>query len=180
MFGRVWFVCAAIVLGAVTGIGSRVAAQAAPPASAQNSHQATQAQPQTPLTPSAPTRADILRGAYGQYRANNDLLFYHLDVRVDPEKKFISGKNTIRFKMLKDDTRIQLDLQQPLNVDKILFGTTELKYEREFGAVFVDFPETLHAGQDLLDRFLLLRESSRNRPIRRHRVSQRSRWASLD
>ena len=98
-------------------------------------------------TPSAPTRADILRGAYGQYRANNDLLFYHLDVRVDPEKKFISGKNTIRFKMLKDDTRIQLDLQQPLNVDKILFGTTELKYEREFGAVFVDFPETLHAGR---------------------------------
>ena len=98
-------------------------------------------------TPSAPMRADILRGAYGQYRANNDLLFYHLDVRVDPEKKFISGKNTIRFKMLKDDTRIQLDLQQPLNVDKILFGTTELKYEREFGAVFVDFPETLHAGR---------------------------------
>ena len=31
-----------------------------------------------------PTRADILRGEYGRYRANNDLLFYHLDVRVDP------------------------------------------------------------------------------------------------
>src|SRR5262245_25327639 len=26
-----------------------------------------------------PTRADILRGEYGRYRANNDLLFYHLD-----------------------------------------------------------------------------------------------------
>jgi len=37
----------------------------------------------------APTRADILRGEYGPYRANNDLLFYHLDVRVDPDKKFI-------------------------------------------------------------------------------------------
>lgn len=147
MLGRVWFVCAAIVLGAVTGVGSRIASQTAPPAFAQNSQQATQAQPQTAQTPSAPTRADILRGAYGQYRANNDLLFYHLDVRVDPEKKFISGKNTIRFKMLKDDTRIQLDLQQPLNVDKILFGTTELKYEREFGAVFVDFPQTLRAGR---------------------------------
>ena len=147
MFGRAWFVCAAIVLGAVTGIGSRVAAQTAPPASAQNSQQTAQAPPQTPPTATAPTRADILRGAYGQYRANNDLLFYHLDVRVDPEKKFISGKNTIRFKMLKDDTRIQLDLQQPLNVDKILLGATELKYEREFGAVFVDFPQTLRAGR---------------------------------
>ena len=65
--------------------------------------------------------ADILRGAYGPYRANNDLLFYHLDVRVDPDKKFISGKNTIRFKMLKDDTRIQLDLTETLNIDKIIF-----------------------------------------------------------
>ena len=47
----------------------------------------------------APTHFDILRGEYGRYRANNDLLFYHLDVRVDPEKKFIGGKNTIRFKI---------------------------------------------------------------------------------
>jgi aminopeptidase N len=94
-----------------------------------------------------PTRVDILRGAYGPYRANNDLLFYHLDIRVDPEKKFIGGKNTIRFKMLKDDTRIQLDLTDALNIDKILFGSTPLKYERDSGAVFVDFPETLHAGR---------------------------------
>ena len=95
----------------------------------------------------APARADILRGEYGPYRANNDLLFYHLDVRVDPEKKFLSGKNTIRFKMLKDDTRIQLDLHAALNIDKILFGTTPLKYERESGAVFVAFPQTLKAGR---------------------------------
>jgi aminopeptidase N len=122
-----------------------LAAQTVPPAVAPVSQQA--ATSQTPQTPPAPTRADILRGAYGQYRANNDLLYYHLDVRVDPEKKFISGKNTIRFKMLKDDTRIQLDLHQALNVDKILLGATELKYEREFGAVFVDFPETLRAGR---------------------------------
>ena len=133
------------ILIVATCVTCSLAAQATSPASTANAQQATP--PQTVPTPSAPTRADILRGAYGQYRANNDLLFYHLDVRVDPEKKFISGKNTIRFKMLKDDTRIQLDLQQPLNVDKILFGTTELKYEREFGAVFVDFPETLHAGR---------------------------------
>ena len=95
----------------------------------------------------APTHADILRGAYGPYRANNDLLFYHLDVRVDPEKKFISGKNTIRFRMLQDGTRIQLDLHEALHVDKILLGATALNYERDSGAVFVDFPETLRAGR---------------------------------
>jgi aminopeptidase N len=98
-----------------------------------------------------PTRYDMLRGAYGPFRANNDLLYYHLDIRIDPDKKFLNGKNTIRFKMLKDGTRIQIDLTPSLNIDKILFaaksGTTPLKFERDTGAVFIDFPETLHAGQ---------------------------------
>src|SRR5580658_8904726 len=102
---------------------------------------------QAPREPAAPTHADILRGEYGPYRANNDLLFYHLDIRVDPDKKYISGKVAIRFKMLQDGTRIQLDLHSALNVDKILLGAAPLKYERDSGAVFVDFPETLRSGR---------------------------------
>lgn len=113
-----------------------------------------------------PSHANILRGEYGRYRANNDLLFYDLEIRVDPEKKFVSGYNLIRFKMLKDDTRIQLDLYDNLNVDKIIFKGpdargqvsklddspkgiegTPLNYKRDSGAVFVDFPETLKAGR---------------------------------
>jgi len=137
--------CPLRILVAAAGLTASLAAQTTSPNSTPNSQQAPA--PQPPQAPSAPTRANILRGAYGPYRANNDLLFYHLDVRVDPEKKFISGKNTIRFKMLKNDTRIQLDLHPALRVDKILFDTTELKYEREFGAVFVDFPKTLRAGR---------------------------------
>ena len=106
-----------------------------------------------PAAASAPapapiTLADILRGAYGPYRVNNDLLSYHLEVRVDPDKQTISGKNSIRFKMLQDGTRIQLDLHSALGVDKILLGTTPLQYVRDSGAVFVDFPETLHSGQE--------------------------------
>ncbi|MGH9595214.1 MAG: M1 family metallopeptidase, partial [Edaphobacter sp.] len=66
-----------------------------------------------------PTPGDLLRGGYGPYRANNDLLFYHLDLRVDPDKKFISGTNTVRFKMLQDGTRIQLELYPTLSIDKV-------------------------------------------------------------
>ena len=93
------------------------------------------------------TRADVLRGEYGRYRANNDLLSYHLDIRVDPAAKSISGKNTIRFKMLKDDNRIQLDLYAFWNIDKILLGTRPLKFSREINAVFIDFPQMLRAGR---------------------------------
>src|SRR3954464_6803701 len=115
----------------------------APAQSAAPAQPAAQTPP--PLRP--PTRADILRGEYGRYRANNDLLYYHLDVRVDPEKKTIAGTNTIRFKMLKDDTRIQLDLYANLDVDKVVMGAAPLKFERELNTVWEDFPETLKAGR---------------------------------
>jgi aminopeptidase N len=106
-------------------------------------------QPPAPAapTPAAPTRASILRGEYGPYRANNDVLFYHLDVRIDPEKKLLSGKNTVRFKMLADGTRIQLDLYANLTVEKILLADRPLAYTRELNAVFIDFPETLRSGR---------------------------------
>jgi aminopeptidase N len=94
------------------------------------------------------TRADVLRGAYGPYRANNDLLFYHLDVRVDPAKQYLQGKNTIRFRMLKDGKRIQLDLHPALHIDKILFNGAQLRYRRDAGAVFVNFPKALKAGNE--------------------------------
>ncbi len=100
-----------------------------------------------PAAPAPPTRADVLRGEYGEFRANNDLLSYHLDIRVEPDKKLVSGKNTITFRMLKDATRIQLDLYANLNVDKILYGTTPLKYSRELNTVFVDFPAPLDTGR---------------------------------
>ena len=109
--------------------------------------------PRTPPPPKEVTRDDLLRGAYGPYRANNDLLSYHLDVRVDPLKKSIAGKNTVRFRMLEDGTRIQLDLVQALNIDKILLVEPSsrldatLKYTREERAVYIDFPKKLKKGQ---------------------------------
>src|ERR1700721_1111366 len=114
--------------------------------SASNSQQSTA--PRRVHGNGEPTHADILRGAYGPYRSNNDLLFYHLDIRVDPEKKFLQGKNTIRFRMLRDGRRIQLDLHPALQVDKILFSGAPLRYRRDSGAVFVDFPATLVAGRE--------------------------------
>ncbi len=94
-----------------------------------------------------PTRDDVLRGGYGPYRANNDLLFYHLDVRVDPDAKSIKGTNTIRFRMLKDGKRIQLDLTPQLSVDGITLRGRALKYTREERTVWVDFPRTLRKGE---------------------------------
>jgi aminopeptidase N len=102
--------------------------------------------------PPAFSEADHLRGSYGPYRANNDLLYYHLDVRVDPDKQTLNGKNSIRFKMLKSGSRIQLDLVPTLHIDKILLerpkGALALHFERAAGrTVYVDFPTMLVKGR---------------------------------
>src|SRR5690349_23405431 len=104
-------------------------------------------------SPQSPSRGSILRGEYGRYRANNDVLHYHLDIRIDREKRTVSGKNTIRFKMLEDDNRIQIDLYANLTVDKILLAGAPLKYERELNAVFIDFPENLKQGREYAIEF---------------------------
>jgi len=131
--GRTRYIGRAVILGAAIAI--------------QPTDPGAQTPTPTPAAQAPPSRASILRGEYGRYRANNDLLYYHLDVRVDTTKQTIAGKNTIRFRMLQDDTRIQIDLWADLKVDKILLGTTPLKYERELGAVFIDFPATLKKGK---------------------------------
>jgi len=77
------------------------------------------------------------------------LLFYALKLRVDPDAKTIKGSNTIRFRMLADGTRIQIDLAPSLDIDGITFNGKPLHYERvpETRALYIDFPETLHKGK---------------------------------
>ncbi len=97
--------------------------------------------------PSAPTAADVLRGAYGPYRSNNDLLFYHLDVRVDPVAKTIRGTNTMRFRMLADGTRLQMELTPELRIDGVEWKHKPIQYNREGTTFFIDFPKTLKQGR---------------------------------
>jgi aminopeptidase N len=125
--------------------------QQAPATAAAPQQQATatprKRPPATPRPHTEPTREDLILGSYGPYRSNNKLVSYALDLRVDPDKQVIAGKNTVTFRMLQDGARIQIDLHPQLNIDKILLGTTELKYTRDSGAVFIDFPETLKSGE---------------------------------
>ena len=94
-----------------------------------------------------PTKDDLLRGGYGPYRANNDLLFYALKLRVDPEAKTIAGTNLVRFKMLEDGQKIQLELTPELTLDSILFEGKPLTYTHEERSLFISFPRVLNKGE---------------------------------
>ena len=108
-----------------------------------------QGQAQPPSDAKAPsfTRADSLRGLLTPLRTCYDVLYYRLDVRVDPEQELVTGSTTIRFAVVSDFTALQLDLFPNMDVRQILLeGTTKLTYSREFGALFVRFPETMNKG----------------------------------
>jgi aminopeptidase N len=97
------------------------------------------------------TRADTLRGSLRPERTSFDMLKYDLHLKIDPQKKQISGFNKITFKVLERQPVMQLDLFANMQIDSIVFKGQKLKYKREFNAVFIDFEKELKKGktQDL-------------------------------
>jgi aminopeptidase N len=94
----------------------------------------------------AVTRAEMLRGTITPEREWWDVQHYDLSVQFMPETRTIKGSNEITFKTLKPGSKMQIDLQTPLNITKILHGTTELKYEREGNVYWVTFDQEIPAG----------------------------------
>ena len=83
------------------------------------------------------TRQDTLRGTITPERAWWDLTYYHLAISVDPEKKFIEGKNTINYKVLEPYQIMQIDLQPPLEITKVIEDGKELKVKHDGNAHFI-------------------------------------------
>ena len=91
------------------------------------------------------TKADSLRGSLRPERTNYDVLHYNLHVKVEPDKKYISGYNIISFRVLENLPVMQLDLFANMKVDSIVFRGNQVSYNREFNAVFITFEEPLAA-----------------------------------
>ena len=93
------------------------------------------------------TRQDSLRGTITPEREWWDLTYYHLDVKVEPEKKFISGSNTIHYRVLESNNRMQIDLQSPLNITKVLQDNKELSFDKEGNAHFIKLKSKQKKGK---------------------------------
>jgi len=92
------------------------------------------------------THQDTLRGSITKERTWWDLKYYHLDVKVKPSEKFISGSNTVRYTVLTENNRMQIDLQQPMNITKVTQNGKELKFERDGNAFFITLNEKQKVG----------------------------------
>jgi aminopeptidase N len=83
------------------------------------------------------SRQDTLRGAITPERIWWDLTYYHLEVTVDPDNKYISGKNTIKYTVLNVYQTMQIDLQTPLNITKVMQDGKKLEVIHEGNAHFI-------------------------------------------
>ncbi|GGK20042.1 peptidase M1 [Yeosuana aromativorans] len=83
------------------------------------------------------THQDTLRGSITPERAWWDLTYYHLNVKVEPDTKFISGSNTIQYKVVDTQKDLQIDLQPPLKITKVTQNGEELNVVDDGNAHFI-------------------------------------------
>ena len=84
------------------------------------------------------TRQATLRGSITPEREWWDLTYYHLDIKVEPDKKFIRGSNTVGYKVLKSNKTMQIDLQEPMEITSVYSNGESLKFRREGNVYFIE------------------------------------------
>ena len=93
------------------------------------------------------THQDTLRGSITKEREWWDLKYYHLDVKVNPVNKTISGSNKIRYTVLNEYSKMQIDLQEPMQIYKVTQEGKELKFERDGNVFFVQLVADQKVGE---------------------------------
>nr|WP_315131695.1 M1 family metallopeptidase [uncultured Flavobacterium sp.] len=91
-------------------------------------------------------RQDSLRGSITKERAWWDVKYYHLNIKVNPSDSTITGSNTIRYKVINEYNRMQIDLQNPMEIDKVIQDGVALKYTREGNAFFIELIASQKVG----------------------------------
>ena len=92
------------------------------------------------------TKQDTLRGSITPERAWWDLVYYHLDISVKPDEKFIEGSNTITYNVLNSSDRLQVDLQSPLKITKVEQNGNLLDFESQGNAHFIKLSDKQKKG----------------------------------
>lgn len=83
------------------------------------------------------TQQDSIRGSITKERVWWDLKHYDLHITVNPNKKYLSGKNSITYKVLNLDTIMQIDLQSPMNITKATQNNTPLLFTQNGNAYYI-------------------------------------------
>ncbi|BDB53293.1 M1 family metallopeptidase [Flavobacterium ammonificans] len=94
------------------------------------------------------TRQDSLRGSITKERSWWDLKKYHLDIKVNPADSTIVGSNTIDYQVVDKFNIMQIDLQEPMQITKIVQDGINLKYQREGNVYYAYLAANQNRGEN--------------------------------
>ena len=83
------------------------------------------------------THQEHLRGTITPERSWWDLSHYHLDIKVDPATKIFSGTNTMTYQVLAKGQRLQVELQAPMKLEKVIQNGKQLQVEQDGFSYFI-------------------------------------------
>lgn len=94
---------------------------------------------------------NIFRGTITPQRAWWNLTHYHLDIAVDPKTKSIAGINTMKYEVLSEKKRLQIELQAPMQLTKVEQNGKKLAVEQLGYSYFI----TIEAEQKIGEEYQL-------------------------
>lgn len=94
------------------------------------------------------THADSLRGSLSKARTWWDVQHYSILVEPDYIQKTISGKVDIQFKAIAAHDTMQIDLQEPMQLNKAYLGDEQLYYFRDGNAYLIVLKQSIKTGTE--------------------------------
>ncbi|WP_210489455.1 M1 family metallopeptidase [Rufibacter aurantiacus] len=83
------------------------------------------------------TRQDTLRGSITPERSWWDLVHYDLRMKVNPQDSTMQGVNLVRYKVLKAQQTMQIDLQPPMRIEQVVQNGQKLAVKQDGNAWFI-------------------------------------------
>lgn len=93
------------------------------------------------------TKQDTLRGSITPERIWWDLMHYDLDFEIFPQTKSIKGSNVIRYKVLENKQRMQIDLQPPMNITSVSQKNKQLNFKRVGNVFYIELDTEQKVGK---------------------------------
>lgn len=94
------------------------------------------------------TRKDSLRGSLTPERVWWNVKYYDLSVTVNPDDRYISGKNTITYQVESPHQIMQIDLQQPMKIDSIIQDHKKISFQSEGNHHFLELVSPQSKGEE--------------------------------
>ena len=90
---------------------------------------------------------DSLRGSITAERAWWDVIKYDITVEPDIIEKTIRGTNVITFKAISSGKRMQIDMQEPMKIEKANAKNHPLSFSRDRNVYYLQFNKTVKKGE---------------------------------